>query len=160
VSSESTVPPPPPPLPLDLLSTIQSIFASTSVTDAQTLEAIRQVYSDTGFCLCPHSAVGVYAAVRVFSNPPTTPPSRPLVAVLTAHPSKFPEAFTLATGVHPPPLPSNPVDVLYTLPHRFLWLTRESEGREAEGGEQEAETWQDKWVRILKEAISTKEYQA
>lgn len=68
-------------------------FAASAVSDADTLEQIRQTYQDSGYLLCPHTAVGVRAAAAW----PDT------VCLATAHPAKFNEAVREAVGLDAPP---------------------------------------------------------
>ena len=58
--------------------------------------ASRTLGVNTGLVLDPHSAVGVAAAHQVALSPEI-----PVVALACAHPAKFPEVVTEATGVHP-----------------------------------------------------------
>ena len=70
------------------------VLSSYTVTDAQTLDTIRNVSSETGYMPDPHGAVA-YRALELYgqSNPGTQG-----IFLETAHPVKFPEAIELATG--------------------------------------------------------------
>ncbi len=65
----------------------------------QCLQTIKQVWQESGYLLDPHSAVGVAAARSVNLDPP-------IVCLATAHPVKFPDAISQATGGPPPSHPS------------------------------------------------------
>ena len=89
--------------------------SATAIDDAATEAAIRETYRTTGTVLDPHSAVGVAAARRVALDPEI-----PVVALACAHPAKFPELVTRATGVHPA-LPAHMAD-LFDRPERIVTL--------------------------------------
>ncbi|WPL15954.1 Threonine synthase [Thiorhodovibrio winogradskyi] len=67
-------------------------FAANAVSDADTLEQMRETYRETGYLLCPHTAVGVRAAAA-------WPDA---VCLATAHPAKFNEAVQEAIGMDAP----------------------------------------------------------
>jgi threonine synthase len=71
-----------------------AIFTAHAVDDAQTLATIRATHEASGYVLDPHTAVGV-ASAEAIAAPGVT------VTLATAHPAKFPEAVTQATGLHP-----------------------------------------------------------
>ena len=87
-----------------MLSAARQTFAAERVTDAETLETIRDVYlgrhakaaySKSHYVLDPHSAVGVAVARHLVkrqsvSDPPT------LICLSTAHPAKFANAVEMA----------------------------------------------------------------
>ena len=108
-------------LPPALLTVVQRRFVSCTVTDAQTLQAMREVYAADGYALDPHSAVGVYAldhdaAVRAACA------RQPTVCVLTAHPAKFGEAVCQA-GLPKSVCDDARVEALRALPRdRFTYL--------------------------------------
>ncbi len=78
------------------LARVQADFAAASVSDSETLAQIRETFAETGYILCPHTAVGVRAA----QGDPE------LVCLATAHPAKFAEAVREAIGREAPPPPS------------------------------------------------------
>jgi threonine synthase len=78
-------------------------FASTAVSEEETIATIQRVYRDSGYILDPHTAVGV-AAARALGEPDA-------VCLATAHPAKFSEAVTEAIG-RPVPLPGAFADLL------------------------------------------------
>ena len=80
----------------DVWQNFRNTFRSHSVSDAETLEVMQRVYRDCGMVIDPHTAVGLAAAIRM----------RPeldgeIVALACAHPAKFPDAVTKATGQYP-----------------------------------------------------------
>jgi threonine synthase len=78
-------------------------FASTAVSEEQTVATIREVYEQSGYILDPHTAVGV-AAARAVGVPDA-------ICLATAHPAKFSEAVTGAIG-RSVPLPAPFEDLL------------------------------------------------
>jgi threonine synthase len=70
-------------------------FCANAVSDADTLAQIRETYQETGYLLCPHTAVGVRAAAA-------WPDA---VCLATAHPAKFNEAVREAVGLDAPAPP-------------------------------------------------------
>ncbi len=78
------------------LAQVQSDFLAASVSDPETLEQIRETWEQTGYILCPHTAVGVRAA-RALPD---------AICLSTAHPAKFAEAVQAAIGREAPPPPS------------------------------------------------------
>ena len=71
-------------------------FLAQAVSNAQTLETIRDFHGKTGYLLDPHTAVGVRAALDLGDG------QTPTVCLATAHPAKFGEAVQLAIGQEPP----------------------------------------------------------
>lgn len=61
---------------------------ATSVDDAVILEQMQRVYSQQGYQLCPHTAVGIEAIQRYRQE---TGDTTPFISLATAHPAKFPE---------------------------------------------------------------------
>ena len=66
-------------------------MVAESVSDTETLRAIRDTYVATGRILCPHTAVGLVARRRHARF-------RPAILLATAHPGKFPDVVREATG--------------------------------------------------------------
>lgn len=85
-------------LPPDMMKKARADFKARRCTDAQTLETMKNFYSETGMQIDPHTAVGVHAA-RLEAGKNHT---MPMVIASTAHPAKFPEAVEKATGRIPP----------------------------------------------------------
>lgn len=73
-------------------------FLACSVSNEETLATIRDFYQATGYCLDPHTAIGVKAAQTSVEG------SIPVICLATAHPAKFGEAVHQAIG-HDPELP-------------------------------------------------------
>ena len=75
---------------------LRSWVWGTTVSDAATLERMKQLYEKYGYVACPHTAVGLEALERYRSE---TADRTPVIALACAHPAKFPEAVTRATGL-------------------------------------------------------------
>ena len=75
-------------------------FSGDRLDDPETLAVMARVHADTGMFIDPHTAVGVGVADRCRR------PDELVVTLATAHPAKFPEAVTRATGVTPAPPPA------------------------------------------------------
>ncbi|CAN5380951.1 threonine synthase [soil metagenome] len=80
-------------LPEAALTALRTVFAGASVDESTVRSTIREVWSECGVLIDPHTAVGVAAARRHPAAPGT-----PHVVLSTAHPAKFPEAVEEATG--------------------------------------------------------------
>lgn len=80
----------------DEMAIVQKDFCSVSVNQAATLQEIREFYSETGYLLDPHTAVGVKAALDLL------PPDSSRVCLATAHPAKFSETVELSLGFQVP----------------------------------------------------------
>jgi threonine synthase len=108
----------------DGMRRIAGLFSATAVDDAATKQTIADVYRTTGYVLDPHSAVGLTAAHRTALDPDIA-----VVALACAHPAKFPEVVTAATGLHPK-LPPHLADLferkerLVTLPNDLATVQR------------------------------------
>lgn len=96
----------------DELTRVRSVFSSTSVNQQQTLSTIASFREETDYLLDPHTAVGVFAALKNDDKDVET------VCLATAHPAKFGEAVKMATGVEPE-LPQ-PLQGLEKLPSRCV----------------------------------------
>ncbi len=94
----------------DELAQVRKDFCSISVNQAATLQEIRDFYSDTGYLLDPHTAVGVKAALDLL------PPDSARVCLATAHPAKFSETVEQSLGFQVPAPES--VKELYGKPTR------------------------------------------
>ena len=70
-------------------------FLACSVSNEETLATIRDFYQSTGYCLDPHTAIGVKAAQTSVEG------SIPVICLATAHPAKFGEAVHQAIGHDP-----------------------------------------------------------
>lgn len=80
-------------IPPQALAWLRESFDAVSITDAETLEQMRDAWIHEGELLCPHTAVG--RAARVAGG------GSPRVFLATAHPAKFPDTVERATGVRP-----------------------------------------------------------
>ena len=78
------------------LKAAQALFEGASFDDEETKATIKAVFDATGELVDPHTAVGI-AAARARRRDP----DRPMIALATAHPAKFPDAVEDATGVRP-----------------------------------------------------------
>ncbi|MEO9189017.1 MAG: threonine synthase [Acetobacteraceae bacterium] len=90
----------------------QTLFAGFRLDDAGTEAEIGRLYRACGYLADPHTAIGIAAARAIAVGGGV-----PVVAMATAHPAKFPEAITRATGVGPP-VPAALAD-LSRRPERF-----------------------------------------
>ena len=102
-------------IPDESFAQLLKLFCASAVDDDATRAEIRDTYRRTGTVLDPHSAVGVRAARRS-----DIAREVPIVALACAHPAKFPEVVTEATGIHPA-LPSHLAD-LFERPERLVTL--------------------------------------
>jgi threonine synthase len=81
------------------LSEIRGVFTADRADEEETAATIRTVLKETGYCVDPHTAVGIAVAEKEIRDPAV-----PMVALATAHPAKFPDAVEAACG-HRPALP-------------------------------------------------------
>ncbi len=123
-----------------IVEKIQSIFLSTSVTDVDTLETIRSFHELHGFLLCPHSAIGVFAALGPFHELCKMETN---VCVLTAHPAKFESSIVKALGYMP--IANDKVATLRSYNHKFEWLRIP---------DLDQSTWRFEWIAKLKSVIA------
>jgi threonine synthase len=72
---------------------MRNAITGISVSDADTLAGIRELYEKTGYILDPHTAVGVMAAKKWMPES-----ASPRIVTATAHPAKFPEVIQRALG--------------------------------------------------------------
>lgn len=75
-------------------------FLAAACDDDETLDEIARTASERGYLADPHTAVGLRAARTLGLGR-----DRPVVCLSTAHPAKFPDAVTRATGSPPSPHP-------------------------------------------------------
>ena len=80
----------------DILAGIQRKWASSRVTDHETLAMIKKITEEYDYVIDPHTAVGIEAAERHASVL-----QAPIISLATAHPSKFPDAGEEASGFSP-----------------------------------------------------------
>ena len=85
-------------LPENAKQSLQSLFCAHAMSDDQIRRAISQTYQQTGEILDPHSMIGVAAgklAGKLYGG------DLPVMAIATAHPSKFPTTIKQAINIEP-----------------------------------------------------------
>lgn len=97
------------------LQALRQVFAGRRIDDRETLAEMTRLYRETGETIDPHSAVGIATARHLAAGS-----TRPVIALGTAHPAKFPDAVEQACGVRPA-LPLRLAD-LYQREERCLHL--------------------------------------
>ncbi len=75
---------------------VHTNFNTLTVDTDTTLQMMKNFYTDTGYILDPHTAVGVAAAQKLRCE------ARPMICLATAHPAKFADAVRRAIGIDPP----------------------------------------------------------
>jgi threonine synthase len=83
-------------LSVGALSEIRGLFTADRADEEETAATIRTLLKETGYCIDPHTAVGVAVAEKE-----TRDPAVPMVVLSTAHPAKFPDAVEAACGQRP-----------------------------------------------------------
>jgi threonine synthase len=78
------------------LSEIRGLFSADRADEEETAATIRTVLKETGYCIDPHTAVGIAVAEKESRDP-----AIPMVSLSTAHPAKFPDAVEAACGQRP-----------------------------------------------------------
>ena len=84
-------------LPPRALTQIRDIFVGAGISEAETTRAIVSTLNQTGELVDPHTAVGLAAAYRLGLGKG----GAPLIVLSTAHPAKFADAVSAASGVEP-----------------------------------------------------------
>jgi len=79
-------------IPLADSKSVDSLFAAGVGNTQTTLSVIKRYYTDHGYLLDPHTAVGVSVAEQHLET------SEPMICLATAHPAKFPKAIADAIG--------------------------------------------------------------
>ena len=69
---------------------LEQQFSAIAFNDQQIKEAIKEVYQEKGYVMCPHTATG-YLAVKAMAE--RTDSAHAYVILSTAHPCKFPDVF-------------------------------------------------------------------
>ena len=90
-------------------------FAGHRLDDDGTIKVMRDVFQESGMLVDPHTAVGIGASRALASDGE----GGPEVILATAHPAKFPDAVTKATGVHPA-LPAHLEDLMSRPEHTIV----------------------------------------
>jgi threonine synthase len=83
-------------LPARALAEIRSGFSADRADQDETAATIRAMRKEAGYCLDPHTAVGVAVAEKERRDP-----AIPMIVLSTAHPAKFPDAVEAACGLRP-----------------------------------------------------------
>jgi threonine synthase len=86
---------------------IAAEFDALRTGETGTLEEIANTWRAASYLLDPHSAVAVHAARKILARQPAVP----MIVLATAHPAKFPDAVSQATGMRPQ-LPAHLADLL------------------------------------------------
>ena len=89
------------------LARIREDFDAGHTDEAQTSECIARTLAQTGELVDPHTAVGLEVASRAFAS---GVPDVPMITLATAHPAKFPDAVSKASG-RVPKLPDRLADL-------------------------------------------------
>lgn len=71
---------------------VDDLFVAGVGTTEKTLAVIKRYYTEHGYLLDPHTAVGVYVAEQHMDR------NEPMICLATAHPAKFPQAIHDAVG--------------------------------------------------------------
>lgn len=79
----------------DALKAIRKEFKAGRASEKQVAATIRSIHETTGYLLDPHTAIGVFVAMKHMK------PDQPMVTLATAHPAKFPAAVKSASGIDP-----------------------------------------------------------
>jgi len=95
------------------LQQMRALFTADRADEQESAATIRAWMREAGYCVDPHTAVGLAVAEKEARDP-----SVPMVVLSTAHPAKFPDAVKAACGVTPA-LP----DWLADLPQRTERVT-------------------------------------
>ncbi len=102
-------------LPTEFMNCLNSDFTAHSAQDDEMLKTIKDIYIETGYVIDPHTAVAAKVALDIQAETEGV-----IVALATAHPSKFPTAVNKAIKTCPP-LPDHLSD-LFTREERLTEL--------------------------------------
>ncbi len=80
------------------LAPMRELFVGLRIDEGETVERIKAEKQDNDYIIDPHSAIALEAGARQLKEGSTTP----MVALATAHPAKFPDVVTEATGADVP----------------------------------------------------------
>src|ERR1700687_4672994 len=75
---------------------MRALFTADRADEQESAATIRAWMREAGYCVDPHTAVGLAVAEKE-----TRDPSVPMVVLSTAHPAKFPDAVAAACGTRP-----------------------------------------------------------
>ena len=98
-------------LPDTIRRALEARYAATASNDDETLAVIHDLKREQGIVIDPHTAVAVAAARKIKNL------AAPVVILSTAHPAKFGDAVTRATGI-PPTLPA-PLAAVMNAPEKL-----------------------------------------
>eukprot|EP00981_Chlorochromonas_danica_P003234 scaffold633_cov288-Ochromonas_danica.AAC.69 len=103
-------------LPPHLIEKARVDFGSHSSRKIDIVDAMKKVYAQESYLVCPHTATAVVAAEALHLNAKQT------VLLATAHPAKFAEAVELALPLEQ--IPPRPIELqeLFSLPTRVTEL--------------------------------------
>ncbi len=96
----------------DALASLRQDFSGVAVREADVDAAMKDVWTQSGYLLDPHTAIGIVAGREELEKAKETP----MVVLGTAHPAKFPDAVEHATGIRPA-LPAHLADLLERTEH-------------------------------------------
>ncbi len=91
----------------EALQRIRSEFDAASQSEDEIAGEIKKSWSEAGYLLDPHTAIGVAAARQALKRDSATP----MIVLGTAHPAKFPAAVKAASGIEPA-LPAHLADLM------------------------------------------------
>jgi threonine synthase len=97
----------------DLQAALKAEVTASTVSEAETAEAIAHAWRAYGQVICPHTAVSLRAALKRGTD-------RPQIVLSTAHAAKFPDFVTKALGFAPK-VP-DAIQALYGQPERITEL--------------------------------------
>jgi threonine synthase len=97
----------------ELQSALKAEVTASTVSEAETAEAIAHAYTAYGHVICPHTAVSLSAALKRGTD-------RPQIVLSTAHAAKFPDFVTKSLGFAPK-VP-DAIQALYGQPERITEL--------------------------------------
>jgi threonine synthase len=92
-------------IPAPVLAALRARYVAGAADDDETVAAIGKVYRASHMVIDPHTAVGVAVADKLSLG------DVPVIFLATAHPAKFPDAVSRATGISPA-LPAHMSDLL------------------------------------------------
>ena len=95
----------------------RTLLQGFSLDDPATEAEIRHLYAATGYLADPHTAIGIAAGRASLASASAGTYPKPVIAMATAHPAKFPDAIEKAVGMRPA-LPPRLAD-LYDRPEHF-----------------------------------------
>ena len=82
------------------LKKINKLFSAYMVSDEETIEIIKKVYTDYNYILDPHSAIGYGAAQKALNNNIISK-DMSVISLACAHPAKFPEIINKSINITP-----------------------------------------------------------